>query len=50
MKTVFKILCVLSILAFFGGLKSGAVSVLALVLAIIFGVIGWRNNIENKTE
>jgi uncharacterized protein (TIGR02145 family) len=42
MKIVFKVIAIIGILSFLGGLKNGVFFILGLILAGIFGYFGWR--------
>lgn len=48
MKTVFKILCVIFALAFIGNLTAGKIFFAGLGLAILFGVLGWKDSSKEE--
>jgi hypothetical protein len=42
MKIVFKVIAIIGILSFFGALKDGVFFFIGLVLALVFGYLGWK--------
>lgn len=48
MKTIFKILAIIGVLSFLGGLKNGEFFILGLILAGVFGYLGWKS--ESRKE
>lgn len=52
MRIVFKVIAIIGILSFLGGLKNGVFFIFGLILAGIFGYFGWRpeKNLEDKKD
>jgi len=50
MKTFFKILCVLFVIASVGQLIGGNIFPLGIILAIVFGYFGWREKKEPELD
>jgi len=50
MRTVFKILCVFFALGSLGQLVAGNLFLLGIVLAVVFGYFGWRENKEPEFD
>ena len=48
MKTIFKILAIIGVLSFLGGLKNSEFFIFGLVLAGVFGYLGWKS--ESRKE
>lgn len=48
MRVVFKVIAIIGVLSFLGGIKNGVVFIFGLVLAIVFGYLGWRPKKELK--
>lgn len=47
MKTVFKIIAIIGVLSFLGGLKNGVFFIFGLILAGVFGYFGWKPEKQN---
>jgi hypothetical protein len=53
MRVVFKIISIIGVLSFFGGLKNGVFFIFGLIIAGIFGYLGWwykQNNNEGSRK